>query len=103
MVPIMKPNRLIDRILLIESEIAVVRNFSADVLNDMAQAVDAALARYGIVNIPLVAEQVRRRNEHENIALEDIEARIMRMAQIRSAPMEFDMRASEFEAPTLLM
>ena len=97
----MKPNPLMDRRLLIESEVGIVRTFSADVLNDMAQAVDAALGRYGIVNVPLVAEQVRRRNEQENIALEDIEARVMRMAQVRWAPMEFDMPAMEFEASQL--
>ena len=99
----MKPNRLVDRRLLIESEVAFVRTFSADVLNDMAQAVDAALGRYGIVNVPLVAEQVRRRNEQENIALEDIEARIMQMAQMRWAPMEFETPAAAFDAPKLHM
>ena len=77
--------------------------FSADVLNDLTQAVDVALGRNGIINIPLLAEQVRRRNEHENIALEDVEARIMQLAQMRSALMEFETPAMEFDAPTLPM
>jgi hypothetical protein len=92
-----------DTVLLIESEFAIVRTFSSDFLNDMRQAVDAALGRYGIVNVPLVAEQVRRRNEHENVALEDVEAKIMQLAQIRSALMEFETPANAFEAPKLEM
>jgi len=100
---VMKPNNLIERVLVIESDAAIVRTFSAGVLKDLTQAIDAALGRHGIVNVPLLAEQVRRRNEHENIALEDVEAKIMQLAQIRSALMEFETPATEFEAPKLPM
>ena len=92
-----------DTVLLIESEFAIARPFSANFLNDMRQAVDEALGRHGIVNVPLVAEQVRRRNEHENVALEDVEAKIMQLAQIRSAMMEFETPAAGFDAPKLAM
>jgi hypothetical protein len=99
----MKPNRLMERMLLIESEVAIVRNLSPDFLKDLTRAVDDALDQHGIINVPLLAEQVRRRNEHENVALEDVEARVMRMAQIRSALMEFETPATRFEAPLALM
>jgi hypothetical protein len=89
--------------LVIESEAAIVRMFSGAFLNDLAQAVDAAIGRNGIINVPLLAEQVRRRNEHENIALEDVEAKVMQLAQIRSAMMEFETPAIAFEAPKLPM
>lgn len=99
----MKPNQPLERVLLIESEAAIVRMFSAEFLQDLTQAVDAALSRNGIVNVPLLAEQVRRRNERENVALEDVEAKIMQLAQIRSALMEFETPAMELEAPLPLM
>ena len=89
--------------LVIESEAAIVRTFSAAFLNDLAQAVDMAIGRNGIINVPLLAEQVRRRNEDENIALEDVEAKIMQLARIRSALMEFETPAIGFEAPKLPM
>ena len=82
--------------LLIESEVAIVRTFSPDFLKDLTQAIDAALSQHGIVNVPLLAEQVRRRNEHENIALEDIEAKVMQLAQMRCAVMEFETPAIRF-------
>jgi hypothetical protein len=86
----MKPNRLMDRVLVIEGEVAIVRIFSVDFLNDLTRTIDTALGRHGIVNVPALAEQVRRRNEHENIALEDVEAKILQLAQRRSAIMEFE-------------
>jgi hypothetical protein len=70
--------------------------FSPAFLLDLSQSIASALGRHGIVNIPLIAEQVRRRNEHENIALEDVEAKVMMLAQTRCAIMEF-------ETPRLLM
>ena len=99
----MKPSQLTERMLLIETEVAIVRTFSADFLKDVTQAVDDALGRHGIVNVPLLAEQVRRRNERENIALEDIEAKVMQLAQARCAIMEFETPAIEFETPLLPM
>ena len=69
--------------LLIESEARLCVTFSADFLKDLTQAIDIALGRHGIINVPLLAEQVRRRNEHENIALEDVEAKVLQLAQMR--------------------
>jgi hypothetical protein len=86
----MKTNRLIEGVLVIESDVPIARTFSADFLKDIAQSIDAALGQHGIVNVPLLAEQVRRRNERENIALEDIEAKVMQLAQTRCAIMEFE-------------
>jgi len=64
--------------------------FSQKLLEDMQETVRIALARDGIVNIPLIAEEVRRRNESDNVALEDITAQLMLQAQSFSAAMEFD-------------
>ena len=86
-----------------ESDAVIVRTFSPDFLNDLTQAIDSALAQNGIVNVPLLAEQVRRRNERENIALEDIEARVMQLAQRRCAMMEFETPAVRFGTPLLPM
>lgn len=57
---------------------------------DLADAVRQALARDGIVNVPQLAEEIRRRNESENVALEDIEAQLLIQAQAFSAAIEFD-------------
>ena len=86
----MKPNQPMERVLLIESEVAIVRTLSPGFLKDLTQAIDDALSQHGIVNVPLLAEQVRRRNERENVALEDVEAKVMQLAQMRSALMEFE-------------
>jgi hypothetical protein len=99
----MKINSHREAILVIESDVTVRRLFSANFLSDLRQTVDSALSRYGIVNIPLLAEQIRKRNERENIALEDIEAKIMQLAQARCAIMEFETPAIRFGTPLLPM
>ncbi len=62
---------------------------SEKLIQDLVATLDAALGRSGIVNIPDLAEQIRQRNAAENVALEDIEAELMRRALVRDAPMEF--------------
>lgn len=57
---------------------------------DLADAVRQALARDEIVNVPQLAEEIRRRNKSENVALEDIEAQLLIQAQAFSAAIEFD-------------
>lgn len=57
---------------------------------DILQTAQAAAARLGVINVPLLAEQVRLRNEQENIALEDIEYEMLRQAQTLNAAVEFD-------------
>ena len=64
--------------------------FSQTILDDLSEAVQLALSTRGIVNIPRLAEEIRKRNEAENIALEDITEMVMVQAQKFSAAMEFD-------------
>jgi hypothetical protein len=97
----METHRPVKAVLVIESEVVIARRFSRNFVRDLTQAIDAALAQRGIVNVPLLAEQARRRNEHENIALEDIEAKVMQLAQLRCAIMEFETPATRFGAPLL--
>jgi uncharacterized protein with von Willebrand factor type A (vWA) domain len=63
--------------------------FSQQLMDDLAESVHNALARHGIVNVSQLAEDIRRRNEIENVALEDITAQVMMHAQRLSAAMEF--------------
>jgi hypothetical protein len=51
--------------------------FSQGMMDDLAEAVRLAFTRKGIVNIPQLAEEIRRRNEADNIALEDIASEVM--------------------------
>jgi hypothetical protein len=66
-------------------------NYSATLLEDVSSSVKAAFNSAGIVNIALVAEQVRLRNLAENVALEDIEHLVLQAAQLLGAAIEFDM------------
>ncbi len=66
--------------------------FSPTLMDDVTQTIHAALTMNGIVNIPKLAEEIRKRNEAENIALEDITAELLNQAQRHSAAMEFDGR-----------
>ncbi|MET3522077.1 hypothetical protein [Mesorhizobium abyssinicae] len=65
-------------------------HYSQTLLDDVTASVTEAFQRFRIVNVPLVAEQVRRRNLSENIALEDIEEMVLDVAQMFHIPMEFD-------------
>lgn len=67
-----------------------MKSFSQKILDDLSEAVQLALSTRGIVNIPRLAEEIRKRNEAENIALEDITEMVMVQAQKFSAAMEFD-------------
>ncbi len=58
--------------------------------SDILQTAQTAMSRFGVVNVPQLAEQVRRRNEQENVALEDIEYEMLRRAQTLNAAIEFD-------------
>jgi hypothetical protein len=65
-------------------------NYSVTLLEDVSSAVNAAFKSAGIVNIAIVAEQVRLRNLAENVALEDIEHLVLQAAQLLGAAIEFD-------------
>ncbi|WP_245451655.1 hypothetical protein [Mesorhizobium waimense] len=64
--------------------------YSAQLREDLNGQVVAALHSRGIINVAAVAEEVRRRNLSENIALEDIECLVVQVSQLYGAPMEFD-------------
>ena len=62
---------------------------SAQLTRDIREAVaEAALG--GIVNIPLVAERVRRKNVNDNVALEDVTRAVLMQAQLANMVVEFD-------------
>ena len=63
---------------------------SAALMQDLARSVEEALRRDGLVHVSNLAEEVRRRNEVENVALEDIETMVVSFAQSLNAAMEFD-------------
>jgi hypothetical protein len=58
--------------------------------DDLSHSVHSAYAAQGIVNVPVLAEQIRSRNAAENVALEDIATCVVAHAQLLSAAMEFD-------------
>jgi hypothetical protein len=64
--------------------------FTPALHDDLNRCLDDAIVAKGIVNIPRLSEQIRQRNEKENVALEDIAAELMRRALARNALMEFD-------------
>lgn len=57
---------------------------------DLAIMVQQAMARNRVVNVPVVAERLRRKHEHLNIALEDLEELVLRSASMLPFPIEFD-------------
>ncbi|MBB6412248.1 hypothetical protein [Mesorhizobium sangaii] len=65
-------------------------DYSARLRDDVNSAVQTAFGTAGIVNISMVAEQVRVNNLAENVALEDIEHLVMQAAQLIGAAIEFD-------------
>ena len=64
--------------------------YSAQLSEDLNSRVLAALRSHGMVNIAVVAEEVRLRNLDENLALEDVELLVMQVAQLYGAAMELD-------------
>lgn len=74
----------------VQSRCAMRILLSTVMMDDLTEAVRVALAKNGIVNIPQLAEEIRKRHEAENIALEDITEQLMAQAQRFSAAMEFD-------------
>ena len=63
---------------------------SQQVMEDLTQTVQATFNSKGIINVSAIAEEIRSRNESENVALEDIMAQVLAHAQLLSASMEFD-------------
>jgi hypothetical protein len=59
-------------------------------MDDLVDTLRMAMMKQRIVNIPLLAEEIRQRNEADNVALEDIEAQLMTRALFFDVAMEFD-------------
>ncbi len=74
--------------------------FSPMLMDDLRQTIQAALTMNGIINIPKLAEEIRKRNEAENVALEDIAAELLVQAQRHSAIMEFDCPSRGMQSTT---
>ena len=66
------------------------RAYSSKFKEDVSKSVLGALSSRGIVNLPALAEEIRKRNEIENIALEDVERFVLEIAKIVGAALEFD-------------
>lgn len=66
------------------------RQLSVGLRSDILMAAEASLLNYGMVNVPVLAEQIRMKNERENVALEDIEYELLAVAARIGASMEFD-------------
>jgi hypothetical protein len=64
--------------------------FSANLMQDLRQTIEFALTGQRVVNLPVLAEQIRQRNEIENVALEDIAEQIMIQVHAYGAAIEFD-------------
>ncbi|MFK0691096.1 hypothetical protein ACFX5Q_23275 [Mesorhizobium sp. IMUNJ 23033] len=64
--------------------------YSVQLREDLNVQVLTALHARGVVNVTAVAEEVRRSNLSENIALEDVECLVVQVSQFYGAPMEFD-------------
>jgi hypothetical protein len=62
----------------------------ADLRNDIRMAVRQAIEKSRIVNVSEIAEEVRCRHAHLNIAREDIEAIAIDFAKISQFPILFD-------------
>lgn len=75
--------------------------FSPTLMDDVKHTIHAALTTNGIINIPKLAEEIRRRNEAENIALEDITAELLVQAQRHSAAIEFDCPSRAIQAAVI--
>ncbi|OCX24934.1 hypothetical protein QV13_01045 [Mesorhizobium hungaricum] len=58
--------------------------------SDVGAAVEEAITSSRIVNVAAIAEMLRRRHAHLNVALEDIELLVLRCADHRRFPVEFD-------------
>lgn len=61
--------------------------------DDAHSRVQTALWAHGVVNLVVVAEEIRLLNLAENIAREDIEELVLQVAQLYGAIVEFDEQA----------
>lgn len=57
---------------------------------DVRRSVWAEISSNRIINVPLLAEAIRQRNESENIAREDVERLLLTVAKQHGAIIVFD-------------
>jgi hypothetical protein len=67
---------------------------STEIHDDIRVTIEAVMRSTGIINVPVLAEQIRVRNARFNAAIEDIEQAIVDRSRYLSASMMFD-RQSE--------
>ncbi len=66
------------------------RILSSRLKDDLAASFHAELQRNHIINIPVLAEEIRKRNELENVAVEDISEWLIQYAKSANAAMVFE-------------
>ena len=64
--------------------------YSFEFEDDLLKTVQSAIGSNGVLNISVVAEEIRKRNEAENIALEDVEHMVLEVATNLRATVEFN-------------
>jgi hypothetical protein len=64
--------------------------YSEKLRNEAHRKVQSAIRAHGIVNLILLAEQIRLENLDENIAREDLDELVLQIAQFYGAAVEFD-------------
>ena len=74
------------------------RIYSSTVRDDIRKTVDSAIASKSIVHLSVLAEEVRKRNEAENIALEDVERLVPLSSTVRKGSESLvQLRSSHFQ------
>lgn len=66
---------------------------ATEIHDDIRIAIEAAMKSTGIINVPVLAAQIRARNAQLNAAVEDIERAIIDRSRYLSATMMFDRMA----------
>jgi hypothetical protein len=69
---------------------AMRTTFSNRLNEDIVRTLEFAIRDFGIVNISVLGEQIRKRNQLENVALEDIVEKLAERALLKGAAIEFD-------------
>ncbi len=67
-----------------------IHRLSPQILSDVTNAVVEALKLNNTVNVPVIAEEVRRKNESDNVALEDIELCALQVTHSMCGAVLFD-------------
>jgi hypothetical protein len=74
---------------------AMKTTFSNRLNEDIIRTLEFAIRDFGTANVSVLAEQIRKRNEAENVALEDIVEKLTERAILRGAAIELDSASLE--------